>query len=141
MLPADAESRLDEVLLRTKAVNALQRPSNRDHRSLVNWFAAKKPLVAREAQYIDRKEDLVSLYSGRECGGFDGLVERFLGAVDTGLGKCNCHIIKVCAISGYHSVAQAPDVPHRSCSCPLSFATRLWIRSYTTIRRPVLTCW
>jgi len=87
----DAE---DEVLLKFKAVNGLNRPSNRDHRSVLSWFAAKRPLVAEEAEYIQRKEDLVSIHTGRECGGFDGLVETCLSFIDRTLTKRNCHIIK-----------------------------------------------
>lgn len=85
----------DNALLQSKAVNSLKRPSNRDHRSITNWFDAKKPLVAREARFIHRKEDLVSLHDGRECSGFDGFVEQCLNVLDKLLGKINCHIIRV----------------------------------------------
>ena len=76
-------------------MNALQRPSNRDHRSVRRWFATKAPLVADEAKYIERKEDLVTLRSGRECGGFDGLVEQGLSAVDRCLKRCGCNLVEV----------------------------------------------
>jgi len=97
---------LDEVLLNSKAVNGLNRPSNRDHRSVLSWFAAKTPLVEEEAEYIQRKEDLVSIHAGRKCGGFDGLVERYLTFLDKALTRCNCHVIKASDPPGGMNPAQ-----------------------------------
>lgn len=91
-----AESPPDNVLFMTRDVNALQRPSNRNYRSVLNWFDANKPLVEMEARFIRRREDLVTLRSGRECAGFDGFVEKCLGSVDTFLHKrLGCSVVQV----------------------------------------------
>lgn len=86
----------DEVLLRTKEMTALQRPSSRDYKSVVNWFEGHHPLVQDEANYIRRKEDMITLRHGRECAGFDSLVERTLSRIDRVLYKAvGCRWIRV----------------------------------------------
>jgi hypothetical protein len=93
-----AETMSDEMLLKTKEMNSLQRPSKRDYRSVVNWFDSHKPLVTGEAAYIQRKEDIVTLRSGREGTGFDGLIERGLSGLDnffTKRCKWSNNIVKV----------------------------------------------
>lgn len=77
-------------------MNALQRPSNRDYQSVVNWFDSRKPLVEEEATYIKRREDIVTLRSGRPGTEFDGIVERCLGGLDCFLPKrCNSKLVQV----------------------------------------------
>lgn len=76
-------------------MTSLQRPSERDYRSVLNWFADKKPLVDRERQFIRRKEDIITLRTGRECAAFDSFVERSLSRVDDALMRINCPIIRV----------------------------------------------
>lgn len=93
-LPADRKS--DEILLKTKDVANLQRPSKRDYESVRDWFVDEQPLVSDEALYIQRKEDIVTLRSGRECASFDSLVERVLSRIDKFLtDRCKCNIVKV----------------------------------------------
>lgn len=87
---------LDEVMLKTKEINALQRPSNQDYMSVRNWFASVKPLEYEEAEYIKRKEDIVTLRSGRQTAGFDSLVECCLSGADNFLYGCfRSRIIRV----------------------------------------------
>lgn len=38
--------------------------------------------MRREAQFIRRREDIITLRPGRECAGFDGFVERSVGETD-----------------------------------------------------------
>ncbi|KAI4697216.1 uncharacterized protein J4E84_000343 [Alternaria hordeiaustralica] len=72
----------DEILVKTRELNAFQRPSKRDYRSFRTWFWNKKPLSYElEEQFIKRKEDLVSLRHGREWSGFDGLIESCIQRV------------------------------------------------------------
>lgn len=74
----------------------MQAPSVRDWRSVKSWFNNHAPLVEREEAYIQKKEDLVTLRSGRECAGFDGVVERMLTRTDDFLQKrMHCYIIQV----------------------------------------------
>jgi hypothetical protein len=66
----------DEIIVKTRELNAFQRPSKRDYRSLRTWFQNKKPLsYEREARFVMRKEDLITLRHGRERAGFDGWIE------------------------------------------------------------------
>ncbi|KAF1939945.1 hypothetical protein EJ02DRAFT_351025 [Clathrospora elynae] len=67
----------DEILMKTRDIGALQKPSRRDYRSLRRWFYSETPLsYMREEEFIKRKEDLITLRHGREWAGFDGLIEE-----------------------------------------------------------------
>ncbi|RMX73599.1 hypothetical protein D0869_13441 [Hortaea werneckii] len=83
-----------ELMLKTREITLLQRPSTKDYRSVRSWFANHAPLVHGEAQYLKCREDIITLRPGRECAGFDGFVERMLHLLDASLGKLNCHIIR-----------------------------------------------
>lgn len=88
--------RVDEVLLKTKEVNALQRPSKRDYEGVRRWFKVEEPIFRSEAQFIRRKEDIVTLRTGRESAGFDSFIERCLGVTDEFLQKrLKCRLIQV----------------------------------------------
>lgn len=57
----------------------------------------EQPLVSDEIEYIRRKEDIITLRTGRECAAFDNLVERALSRIDRFLVEvCKWHIIQVC---------------------------------------------
>lgn len=90
-----AKLRLDEVLLRTQEVNSLQKPSRKDYRSVKSWFMNHEPVVQGEWRYLLRKEDIVTLRTGRECAGFDGFVENMLRYLDACLMRYHCNIIRV----------------------------------------------
>ncbi|KAJ4333900.1 hypothetical protein N0V87_007270 [Didymella glomerata] len=68
----------DEILLKARDMNTLQKPSDRDYKSIRTWFWNKKPVYEEEAMFIKRREDLLSLRHGREWSSFDGLVENCL---------------------------------------------------------------
>ncbi|KJY01544.1 hypothetical protein TI39_contig287g00019 [Zymoseptoria brevis] len=69
----------DEMLLKTKAVTSLQKPSRMDY----------------EATFILRKEDIITLRDGRERAAFDNLVERALAKVDKFLTvRCRCALVR-----------------------------------------------
>ncbi|KAF2771714.1 hypothetical protein EJ03DRAFT_267982, partial [Teratosphaeria nubilosa] len=72
----------DELLFKARDVNALQRPAKRDYQSVLNRFDAKEPLIAEQSAFIRKKEDIITLRTGRESAGFDGLVERGLTTLD-----------------------------------------------------------
>ncbi|GAB1736832.1 hypothetical protein NU219Hw_g8860t1 [Hortaea werneckii] len=72
----------DELILKTREMTLLQRPSTKYYRSVRSWFANHAPLIHGEAQYLKHKEDIVTLRPGRECAGFDGFVERMLHLLD-----------------------------------------------------------
>lgn len=83
------------MLLKAKEIASLQRPSDRDWRSVKHWILEKAPLVKQEQRFILRKEDLVTLRSGREGAGFESLVERMLSKTDMLLKSFGCPIIQV----------------------------------------------
>ncbi|OCL11250.1 hypothetical protein AOQ84DRAFT_287629, partial [Glonium stellatum] len=74
--------RYDEILVKARELNAFQRPSNRDYKSVRTWFCNEKPLVEAEQEFIKLKEDIVTLRLGREWAGFDGLIETMLRKLD-----------------------------------------------------------
>ena len=69
----------DEVLMKSRDVMAMGRPSDRDYKSVRTWFWNNKPLAdAKESDFIKKKEDVISLRHGREWSAFDGFVENAL---------------------------------------------------------------
>jgi hypothetical protein len=70
------------MLLKTRKVMALPHPAKRDYQSMINWFRGNEPIYRTEAQYIRKKEDIVTLRSGRESAGFDAFVENYLRRLD-----------------------------------------------------------
>lgn len=83
------------MLLKAKEMASLQRPSERDWRSVRKWLLEKAPLVKREQDFILRREDIVTLRSGREGAGFESVVERTLGKADRLLQRFGCNAIQV----------------------------------------------
>ncbi|KAK4634276.1 hypothetical protein CLAFUW4_01010 [Fulvia fulva] len=85
----------DVFLLKCKEMVSLQRPSSRDYESVRTWFKDNQPIVQREEHFIRRKEDMITLRSGRESAVFDSLVERCLSRVDDFLQRrLRCQIIR-----------------------------------------------
>ena len=70
---------------------SFQRPADRDYRSVRTWLSNTKPIVDEEEAFIRCKEDIVTLRHGRECAGFDGLVESMLHRMNCRLTKVNMH--------------------------------------------------
>ncbi|TID27266.1 hypothetical protein E6O75_ATG00033 [Venturia nashicola] len=75
----------DELLIKARDIQGFQKPSHRDYKSVRTWFWNLKPLVSKEAGFIKKKEDIITLRSGREWSSFDGLVESTLRRFDCGL--------------------------------------------------------
>jgi hypothetical protein len=77
----------DEVLINVRRLQAFQRPSDRDYRSVRRYHNNTKPLMDGEMESIRSKEDIVSISTGRERAAFDGGVETLIGQVDGSLKK------------------------------------------------------
>lgn len=93
---------VDTMLLNAKQVTSMQRPAERDWRSVKRWIMGNKPLVDGEQEFILRKEDLVTLRPGREGAGFESVVERMLRRIDKFLSqRLGSEIIKVSHIMAY----------------------------------------
>jgi hypothetical protein len=77
----------DEVLIKARSLEAFQKPSDRNYRSVRRYHHNTKPLMDAEMDSIRSKEDTVSLRSGREWASFDGGVETVIGQADHFLKK------------------------------------------------------
>ncbi|KAF2419044.1 hypothetical protein EJ08DRAFT_665969 [Tothia fuscella] len=75
----------DELHIKARDLQAFQRPSERDYRSVRTWFWNLKPLVGNEAAFIKKKKDFVSLRVGRDWSGFDDIIESNLRRFDCSL--------------------------------------------------------
>lgn len=99
-LPASFKNSADRMpdafMAKTREMSMLPRPSPRDYKSLIYWFESQKPLLMAEMLWIRRKEDIVTLRTGRVGAFFDELVERLLGVIDRFLTRwCGCTVINV----------------------------------------------
>lgn len=128
------------MLLKSRDVASLQRPSDRDWRSVKHWILEKAPLVDKEQNFILKKEDLVTLRSGREGAGFESLVERMLSKTDKVLQSVGCNIIQVREhLRDHDFVSSRADWKNSISSLPRSYERRHRTRFSTTTRRSVLT--
>ena len=57
---------------------ALNKPAERDYRSVEGYIFEKKPLFDEEYSFIYNKEDLITLRDGRETTFLDNLTEKML---------------------------------------------------------------
>ncbi|KAK3064197.1 hypothetical protein LTS18_009338, partial [Coniosporium uncinatum] len=72
----------DELLIKARELASFQKPSRRDSRSVRRWFSQKQPLAGKENEFIQCKEDVVSIRTGREWSTFDDIVESLLRRLD-----------------------------------------------------------
>ena len=68
----------DKLLTRAQQLVSFNRPVDRDYQSVKYYMGNIKPLVRREAQFIHKKEDFVTLKPGRDGAWLDYAVERLL---------------------------------------------------------------
>lgn len=105
-----------------------------------HWILEKAPLVDKEQNFILKKEDLVTLRSGREGAGFESLVERMLSKTDKVLQSVGCNIIQVREhLRDHDFVSSRADWKNSISSLPRSYERRHRTRFSTTTRRSVLT--
>ena len=56
----------------------MNRPSQHDHRSVINYVENEQPLLEGDRDFIYHQEDLVTLRGGRENAWLDAIVEKVL---------------------------------------------------------------
>ncbi|KAF2827613.1 hypothetical protein CC86DRAFT_369704 [Ophiobolus disseminans] len=56
----------DEILIKARQLESFQKPSERNYRSVRNYYHNNKPLMDSETDSIRTKDDIVSLRNGRE---------------------------------------------------------------------------
>ncbi|MCJ1392225.1 hypothetical protein MMC18_005092 [Xylographa bjoerkii] len=66
------------LLLQAQQLAALNRPADRDQRSVQTLLENENPLGTKESTFIYEKEDLVTLRPGREAAFLDAFVEKML---------------------------------------------------------------
>lgn len=78
-----------ELLLKAQKLKEMDRPSNRDYRSVLHFMENDGgQLFEEDMGFIYEKEDLITLRPGREYAWLDGLLERTLKVL-------RCRLIKV----------------------------------------------
>jgi hypothetical protein len=73
------------TLQQARDLSSFQKPSDRDYRSVRTWFWNNTPFVEKEMEFIQRREDIISLYNGREWSTFDAIIEKFLMRLNSSL--------------------------------------------------------
>jgi hypothetical protein len=66
------------MLQQANALTDMNRPHDRDHRSVLNFITNNQPLVQGERDFVRHKEDLVTLRGGRENAWLDAAIEAVL---------------------------------------------------------------
>ncbi|EAT79750.1 hypothetical protein SNOG_12950 [Parastagonospora nodorum SN15] len=84
----DKLAKYDDFLLKTREINALEKPSDRDYISMRTWFCNMKPFSYQpEEEFIKRKRDLVTLRPNTEWGHFDEWIEEGIERLPTRIGR------------------------------------------------------
>jgi hypothetical protein len=70
----------DEMLFKARDVAAIRKPSDGDHRNVKQWLWDNKPLleVGDEADFVNWRDDLVTLQPKREWAAIDGILFTLL---------------------------------------------------------------
>jgi hypothetical protein len=79
-------SSVDDLLLKAREIAGFRKPSRGDYKSVKQWFFDNNPLLeaAGETEFINYKEDMVTLHQGREWAAFDGVFISLLRWFDAG---------------------------------------------------------
>jgi hypothetical protein len=92
---------LDDMLFKAREVAAFRKPSDGDHRNVKQWVWDNKPLldINNESDFVDWKNDLVTLQPKREWAAIDGilftLLRRFhVVFIQVSLYRCFAHQTK-----------------------------------------------
>ena len=101
-----------ELLLKAQQLKALDRPSNRDYRSVLSFMEYEGgQLYEEDMEFIYEKEDLVTLRPGREYAWLDGMLERTLKVL-------RCKLVKVSLYLGLSHPDRALTFPVQFFFCP-----------------------
>jgi hypothetical protein len=83
----------DNWVLKAQNMAALNRPAERDYRSVEAYIFEKKPLFDEEYGFIYNKEDLITLRDGRETTFLDNLTEKMLQTFHCSLLQVNSTLL------------------------------------------------
>jgi hypothetical protein len=81
------------MLFKAREVAAFRKPSDRDHRNVKQWVWDNKPLldIHNESDFVNWKNDLVTLRPNREWAAIDGILFALLRRFDVGFIQVNKH--------------------------------------------------
>lgn len=80
-----------DLMLKAQQLKALERPSTRDYRSVLNFMENDGgQLYKSESSFIYEKDDLVTIRPGRDHAWLDGVLERLLQAL-----RCRLTVVSV----------------------------------------------
>lgn len=85
-----------QLLEAASSLVKLNKPADKDYRSVLNYFWNTRPVKSQEEEWISRKEDLITLRPGREHAWLDSSVEHLLK-------WGNCRLVEVCKTSRDHA--------------------------------------
>lgn len=83
----------DNWVLKAQNMAALNKPAERDYRSVEGYVFEKKPLFDEEYGFIYNKEDLITLRDGRETTFLDNLTEKMLQTFHCSLLQVNSTLL------------------------------------------------
>lgn len=67
-----------QILQQAHSLQGMNRPTDRDHSSVSNYFQNEQPLMESDRDFLYHKEDLVTIRAGREHAWLDAAVENLL---------------------------------------------------------------
>jgi hypothetical protein len=98
--------------MKAQQMVSLNRPAERDHKSVEAYLFTKKPLVTEEYDFIYQKEDLVTLRDGREMAFLDSFTERLLRTFRCSLLKVSQICPGTCKIAIVTYLIRAENILH-----------------------------
>ncbi len=73
-------------MVAAQSLVSFNKPTPCAYQSIVNYMDDKKPLIAKDAQWIHHREDMVTLRTGRDHAWLDASIESFLKWMQCSLG-------------------------------------------------------
>lgn len=111
------------ILASSQSLQAANRPSESEYRSVRNYLDSTAPLHYREQEFIQYKEDLITLRPGRDHAWLDRRIERALQVLHRPFPWLNVRnsepcLIRVCCYSPPNPTISLITIHHRESSAP-----------------------
>ena len=96
--PQDSRlSPLAKILIAAQQMMSFKKPSGSERQSVWLFMQNRNQIVKKEDAWIEHKEDIVTLRTGREHAWLDEIIERFLKL-------CHCRLVDVIFCSKVSSI-------------------------------------
>lgn len=83
---------VDRILQAQHFLSRLPLTNERNFTSFNNWMNRIQPLVERETQFLEHREDLVTLTPKGDQGWLESRIEHFIGKMPKQVQEVNCFI-------------------------------------------------